>query len=186
MTIETAHRRAAREGKASAMPQATFDQFQWSAANAVHAATRDVITVLLVDDQAQLLRGLEMLLALEADVRVVGTAGTAEDAIALAHRLKPDIVLMDVRLPGMDGISATRRLRRELPANQVIVLTLYGDAVTRQQAMQAGAAAFVAKHDMEGALLTAIREVAARDRTHHPTLAGEQVAPCERGNDREE
>jgi DNA-binding NarL/FixJ family response regulator len=66
---------------------------------------------------------------------------------------------MDVHLPGMDGIGATRQLRRELPASQVIILTLSGDATTRQQALRAGAAAFVAKHDMEGSLLAALREV---------------------------
>jgi DNA-binding NarL/FixJ family response regulator len=118
-----------------------------------------MITVLLVDDQPHVLQGLEMLLELDDDVRVVATAGTAEGAIELAHQLRPDVIIMDVHLPGMDGIGATRQLRRELPASQVIILTLSGDATTRQQALRAGAAAFVAKHDMEGSLLAALREV---------------------------
>lgn len=131
-----------------------------------------MITVLLVDDQPQLLRGLEMLLALEGDVRVVGTSGSAEDALDLAPRLRPDIVLMDVQLPGMDGINATRRLRCGASASQVIVLTLYDDPATRRRALQAGAAAFVAKHDIEGSLLATIREVAADGPTSPPDRVG--------------
>lgn len=131
-----------------------------------------MITVLLVDDQPLLLRGLEMLLALEGDVRVVGTAGSAEDALALVPRLRPDVVLMDLQLPSMDGITATRRLRGGPSSSQVIVLTLYDDPATRRRALQAGAAAFVAKHDMEGSLLATIREVAAGGRPSRLDGAG--------------
>lgn len=127
-----------------------------------------VITVLLVDDQPELLRGLEMLLSLEADVRVVGTARSAEDALDLVACLRPDVIVMDVQLPGMDGISATRRLRREPLASQVIVLTLYDDPDTRRRALLAGASAFIAKHAMDGALVAAIRVVAAGGRGPSP------------------
>ena len=134
----------------------------------------DVITVLLVDDQPELLRGLEMLLTLDGGVRVVGAAASAEEALALARRLRPDVVLMDVQLPGMDGITATRRLRAGSPASRVIVLTLYDDPETRRRALQAGAAAFVAKHDMEGALLVAIRSVSG---AQPPAIADERPVP---------
>ena len=75
--------------------------------NVVHWSELEMIRALLVDDQPQILEGLEMLLALESDVTIVGTAQTAEEAIALAHELQPDIIVMDVRLPGS---TASRRL----------------------------------------------------------------------------
>jgi DNA-binding NarL/FixJ family response regulator len=121
---------------------------------------RDTINVLLVDDQMPLLQGLEMLFALEADLRVIGTATTGEAALELAGRLQPDVVVMDVRLPGLDGITATRQLGCRLPGCKVIALSLYDDSDTRKRALQAGAFAFVTKRDMDGTLLAAIRQAA--------------------------
>jgi two-component system response regulator DesR len=123
---------------------------------------RPVVTrVLLVDDQPQILEGLAMLLALEPDLEVVGATDSGARALELARRERPDVVVMDVRLSGVDGIAVTRQLRRELPACRVVILSLYGDPETRRRAEQAGAAAFVAKHDMHEALLATIRRVAA-------------------------
>jgi CheY-like chemotaxis protein len=119
---------------------------------------RDTINVLLVDDQLPLLQGLEMLFALESDLRVIGTATTGEAALELAGRLQPDVVVMDVRLPGLDGIAATRLLSCRRPGCKVIALSLYDDLDTRQRALQAGAYAFVTKRDMDGTLLAAIRQ----------------------------
>jgi DNA-binding NarL/FixJ family response regulator len=144
------------------MAQATYRAFPWSVVDTVHDAGQGAITLLLVDDQPQVLQGLSMLLALEPDLRVLGTAHTAEAGIALARQLRPDIIVMDVQLPGIDGISATRQLGSELPRSKVIILTLYGDADTRRRAMLAGASAFVVKHDLHGALLAAIRQTAGR------------------------
>ena len=103
-----------------------------------------------------------MLLALEPDLEIVGTAQTAEAAIALAHELQPDIIVMDVRLPGIDGIAATRALGEDLPSGRVIILSLYCDPETRRQAVEAGAQAFVAKYDMTQSLLATIRRIAAQ------------------------
>jgi two-component system, NarL family, response regulator DesR len=125
-----------------------------------------VIRVMLVEDRPQVLHGLEMLLAAERDLRVVGSATSAEDAIALARGLRPDIIVMDIQLPGMDGIAATRFLRRALPHCRVIMLSLYGDDTTRQKAYMAGAAAFISKHDTHRPLLSVIREVASAPATH--------------------
>ena len=119
-----------------------------------------VIRLLLVDDQPQVRRGLAMRLALEADVMVVGECGDAESAIGLARSLDPDVIIMDVELPGMDGIDATRGLRLALPRTAIVMLSLHDDCETVARATAAGAAAFVAKHRMEGPLLAAIRDAA--------------------------
>src|SRR5215208_6344627 len=105
-------------------------------------------------------RGLRMWLALDPNMEVVGEAIDGAEAISLARSLRPDVVLMDVEMPGMDGISATGALRSVVPQSAVVILTLYDDAATRTRAREAGAAAFVAKHQMEETLLAEIRRVA--------------------------
>jgi DNA-binding NarL/FixJ family response regulator len=132
------------------------------------------IRVLLVDDDPTVLRGLEMRLELEADIRVVGEAADGATAIDLARRLTPDVVVMDVNLPVLDGITATRELCARVPNAAVVVLSLYDDRATIDRALAAGAVTFVAKQQMDGDLLAAIRTAAQRskgaglsDRTHH-------------------
>ena len=120
------------------------------------------IRVLLVDDQPAVRQGLRIRLVLEPDVEVVGEAGDGAGAISLAESLRPDVILMDVRLPGMDGISVVRTLRAVAPESAVVILSLYDDAKTRARAQEAGAAAFVAKHKVEETLLAAIRRAASR------------------------
>ena len=117
------------------------------------------ISIVLVDDQATVRRGLRMRLTIEADVEVVGEAGSGEAALRLVRSLSPDVVLMDVEMPGMDGIDATAALRAAAPQVAVVVLSLYDDARTRARAREAGAAAFVAKHQAKTALLATIRRV---------------------------
>jgi DNA-binding NarL/FixJ family response regulator len=117
------------------------------------------IRVLLVDDQPAVRRGLRMRLELEPDMSVVGEAGSGEEAISLAQALHPDVVLMDVRMPGTDGMSATETLRATVSQSAIVILSLYDDAETRAQAEAAGAAAFVAKHQMRAELLATVRRV---------------------------
>lgn len=119
------------------------------------------IRVLIVDDEATVLRGLRMRLALEPDIDVVGEAGDGSTAIAMATRLHPDVVLMDIRMPVMDGIAATRSLASLVPEAAVVVLSMQDDRVSEDSALVAGAAGFVAKHRMDDGLLTAIRSAAA-------------------------
>jgi two-component system nitrate/nitrite response regulator NarL len=119
------------------------------------------IRLLLVDDQRAVRRGLRMRFALEPDLEVVGEAGDATEAVSLAQPLRPDVVLMDVDMSGMNGISAIATLRQVAPHITVVIFTLYDDAAMRARAREAGAAAFVAKHQTEETLLAAIRRAAA-------------------------
>lgn len=119
-----------------------------------------MIKLLLVDDQPAVRQGLRMRLALEADLAVVGEAGDGRAALALAAALAPDVVLMDVALPEMDGIAVTEALLAAAPERAVVMLSLYDDAVTRARARAAGACTFVAKQDGVDALLAAVRHAA--------------------------
>ena len=110
-------------------------------------------------------RGLRIWLALESDLEVVGEVDDGAEAISLARTLHPDVILMDVEMPGMDGISATAALRSVAPQSAVVILTLYDDAATRARAQEAGAAAFVAKHRMEETLVAEIRRAATAHET---------------------
>jgi DNA-binding NarL/FixJ family response regulator len=101
-----------------------------------------------------------MRLELEPDVIVIGEAADGAAALALAETLCPDVIIMDIEMPGMDGISATRALRERGPCAKVVILSLYDDNATQAKAHEAGAVAFVAKHRMEEPLLAAIRAAA--------------------------
>jgi DNA-binding NarL/FixJ family response regulator len=118
------------------------------------------IKLLLVDDQPAVRRGLRMRFALEPDLEVIGEAGDATEAISLAQTLGPDVVLMDVDMSDIDGILAIAMLRQVAPHSTVVIFTLYDDAAMRARVREAGAAAFVAKHQTEEALLAAIRRAA--------------------------
>jgi DNA-binding NarL/FixJ family response regulator len=115
-----------------------------------------MITLLLVDDAPTVRRGLRMGLSLEADLRVVGEAGDAAGALRLAALLDPDVVVMDVELPGMDGVVACERLRAAGCRCAAVILSIHEDRATRERARAAGAA-FVSKHEPVEALLAAIR-----------------------------
>jgi DNA-binding NarL/FixJ family response regulator len=120
------------------------------------------IRILVVDDERSVRRGLRMRLELEPDMVVAGEAGDGEAAVELACRLTPDVVLMDLEMPKMDGITAIRCLRELRPRCPVIVLTLYDDSVNRARASAAGARAFVPKHHVADRLIDVIRREAAR------------------------
>ncbi len=116
-----------------------------------------MIRILIVDDQAATRKGLRMLLSLENDLDVVGEAEDGAAGVAYALATAPDVVLMDIAMPGLDGITATADLRAMLPSSSVIVLTLHDDPQTRERALNAGAAAVLGKHEGDEALLSAIR-----------------------------
>lgn len=116
-----------------------------------------MIRILLVDDQPQVRQGLRMSLAVEADFEILGEASDGRDAIALAQALQPDIVVMDITMPGMDGLQATSELASSCPGCAVVILSLRDDAATQAQAYAAGAVAFVSKRESPEALVQAIR-----------------------------
>jgi DNA-binding NarL/FixJ family response regulator len=135
--------------------------------NAPDAGTKR-IRLLLVDDQPAVRRGLRMRFALESDPEVVGEAGDATEAIFLARALRPAVVLMDVEMPGVDGIAALAAIRQAAPHSTVVIFTLYDAAAMRARAREAGAAAFVAKHETEETLLAAIRRATVeQEREEH-------------------
>jgi DNA-binding NarL/FixJ family response regulator len=118
------------------------------------------ITLLLADDELQVRRGLRMRLELEPDVEIVGEAGDGSTAVRLAAELSPTVVLMDVEMPVLDGISATSQIVSRDPATAVVMLSLHDDSVTVRRALAAGAADFVSKHRIDDSLLAAIRQAA--------------------------
>jgi DNA-binding NarL/FixJ family response regulator len=116
-----------------------------------------MIRVLLVDDQPAVRRGLRLRLALEPDLAVVGETGDAGEALILAQWLLPDVIVIDVAMPGVDGIEVVEQLRGVAPAAAVVILTLQGDRDTRMLAQVAGAHAFIEKQGGVEGLLQAIR-----------------------------
>ena len=113
---------------------------------------------MLVDDHSAVRQGLRMLFQMEPAAAVIGEAGTGAEALALAGNLKPDVVIMDVEMPGMDGIEATALLVAMLPQVAVIILTMHGNSDKRARAFAAGAKALVEKRQPEE-ILVAFRQV---------------------------
>jgi DNA-binding NarL/FixJ family response regulator len=124
-------------------------------------------TVVLADDQRVIREGLVSLLGLLPDIQVLGTAADGEEAIALVERLRPDIVLMDLRMPRCDGVTATRRLREQGSPTQVVVLTTYADDRSVVEALRAGARGFLTKdagaEEIKRAIGAVVRGEAAID-----------------------
>jgi DNA-binding NarL/FixJ family response regulator len=119
-----------------------------------------MITVLLVDDQAPVRAGLRMRLGLEPDLEVIGEAEDGLEALELVRALRPDVVVMDVEMPCMDGIAAAQALSTIAPYCAVVILSLYGNVCNRKRAEEAGVAAFVAKQGDVEELISAIRSAA--------------------------
>ena len=128
------------------------------------------IRVLVVDDQAMVRAGFRMLLTGEDDIEVVAEAGNGRAAIAKAATLHPDVVLMDIRMPELDGLEATRQIVAADPAARILVLTTFDLDEYVYQALKAGASGFVLKDDPPEQLLGAIRTVAAGDALLSPAI----------------
>lgn len=138
-----------------------------------------MIRVLIVDDQAIIRDGLEMLLKLERDIQVVGQAQDGAQAVEVAGAKTPDVVLMDLKMPGVNGVEATRQIRTRYPGVKVLVLTTYDDDVWVLDAIRAGAAGYLLKDTPRGELLEALRGTATGKAFVDPGVAGkllEQVS----------
>jgi DNA-binding NarL/FixJ family response regulator len=129
------------------------------------------IGVLLADDHAVVRQGLRALLEAEGDLVVVGEAENGRQAVAQTKRHLPDVVVMDVAMPGMNGVEATRQIMRNVPSTKVLVLTSYGDDDYVRQLLEAGATGYLVKQTAAADLLKAIREVDHGNAFFSPAIA---------------
>jgi two-component system response regulator NreC len=136
-----------------------------------------MISLLLVADEPLIRHGLRMWLEQVPDLRVVGEASNGTEAIQLAHVLHPEVILMDLSMHPLDGMSVAAALRQVLPPSTVVLLSLHDDAATRTQATAAGVAVVVGKHDGVKALLAAIRQASRQGSQSH----GAHVSHAENG-----
>src|SRR5262249_47189718 len=135
-----------------------------------------VIEIVLVDDHAVVRSGLRLLLDKQEDIEVVGEAGNAKDAIFRARALKPDVILLDVVLPGESGIEVLPKLLKEAPETKVLVLSMQDDPSYVREAFAAGASGYVLKEAADEEVVSAVREIADGGRYVHPALGARMVA----------
>jgi DNA-binding NarL/FixJ family response regulator len=149
-----------------------------------------VTRVLVADDHGLIRAGVRMLLAAESDIEVVGEAATGDEAVALARELHADLVIMDLRMPGLDGVEATRQLIEEGGGDpdeltRVLVLSTYKDDASVYDSLRAGASGFVVKDVAPQDLVPAVRSIAKGDSWIDPSVAGTvlaalRIAPAQR------
>lgn len=135
-----------------------------------------MIRVLLADDQALVRGALAAMLGLESDIEVVAQVGSGTEVVPTALANAPDVALLDVQMPGLDGLAAAAELRAALPACRVVILTTFGRPGYLARAMRAGAAGFVVKDSPPEELADAVRRVHAGLRVVDPTLAAESLS----------
>lgn len=138
-------------------------------------SVQQAIRVLVVDDQRLMRDGIASLLSIQEGVEVVGTAANGKIALEQALSLSPDVILMDVRMPIMDGVTATLHLRRQLPACQVLMLTTFDDEAYIVEALRAGASGYLLKDMPSGDLAQAIRLTHAGIYQLNPSVASKLV-----------
>ena len=133
------------------------------------------ITVLLVDDHAMVRQGVRAFLATQPDLSVVGEAASGAEAVTQAAQLIPDVALMDLVMPGMDGVEATRQVKRVSPRTQVVVLTSYHEDEHIFPALKAGALSYILKDVSPNELAEAIRKAALGEAVLHPRVAARVI-----------
>ena len=135
----------------------------------------DAITVMIVDDHEMVRRGACSYLEAQPDISVVAQAGSGEEAVRLAQEFIPDVVLMDLVMPGMDGVDATRKVKDVSPRTQIIILTSFHQDEYIFPALQAGAISFLLKDVKATELVEAIRRAARGEATLHPKVAARVI-----------
>ncbi|GAA3429199.1 response regulator [Streptosporangium sandarakinum] len=130
-----------------------------------------MIRVLLAEDQAMVRGALVSLLGLEPDIEVVGEAASGPEAVAVAREVRPDVALLDIEMPGGDGITAAAMIREEVPDCKIVILTTFGRPGYLRRAMEAGAVAFLVKDRPASELAAAVRRVRRGERVIDPDLA---------------
>jgi len=134
------------------------------------------IKLLVADDQSLVRSALAALLSLEADFEVVAEVGRGDEVVTAAREAKPDVALLDIEMPGLDGLAAAAALSHEVPACRVIILTTFGRPGYLRRAMESGALGFVVKDAPAEQLADAVRRVAAGERVVDPALAAATLA----------
>jgi len=132
----------------------------------------DVLTVLLVDDHALVREGVRAFLEAQPGIEIAGEAASGEEAVRLAERLVPDVVLMDLVMPGMGGVEATQRVREVSPRSQVVVLTSFHEDAHVFPAIRAGAISYLLKDAGPDEIAEAVRAAARGEAKLHPRIAG--------------
>jgi two-component system, NarL family, response regulator NreC len=135
-----------------------------------------VTRVLLVDDHAVVRAGLRRVLEAEPDIEVVGEAGTARDAVLEARATKPDVILLDIVMPGESGVDVLPRLLKEAPGTKVLMLSMQDDPRYVREAFAAGASGYVLKEAADSEVVEAAREVAAGGQYLHPALGARVIS----------
>jgi two-component system, NarL family, response regulator NreC len=137
-----------------------------------------VISVVIVDDHAVVRSGLRLLLESEEDIHVEDEGGTADDAVRLARLHKPDVVLLDVTMPGRSGLEVTGEIKEAAPGASILILSMHDDPSYVREAFAAGASGYLLKEAVDADLVAAVREVAAGAHYVHPVL-GARLAAAE-------
>jgi DNA-binding NarL/FixJ family response regulator len=134
------------------------------------------IAVLLADDHTIVRQGFRALLAAEPDINVVGEAETGRQAVQLVRRLKPEVVVMDIAMPQLNGLEASRQILKENPSTRILILSCYSDEEYVQQLTEVGAAGYLVKQTAAGELLKAIRETKRGKAFFSPAISNRLVA----------
>ena len=134
-----------------------------------------MITLLLADDQALVRGAMAALLGMEEDIDVVADVGSGDEVLEAVRRTEPDIAVLDIEMPGLDGIAATEQLAREAPGTRVLIVTTFGRPGYLRRALEAGARGFVVKDTPSDELAEAVRTVAKGGRVVDPSLATDVV-----------